>query len=60
MKWQSNRLKKVKYLRIGPVDSRSMGLIVLSACLVLCVCACVRVDVYVHEREREIVIGEGA
>lgn len=37
MKWQSNRVKKVKYLKIGPVDLRSMGLIVLCACLV-CVC----------------------
>lgn len=44
MKWQSNRVKKVKYLKIGPVDSRSMGLIVLCACLEcegVCVCVCV-------------------
>ena len=27
----SNRVKKVKYLRIGPVDLGSMGLIVLRA-----------------------------
>lgn len=27
MKWESNRVKKAKYLKIGPVDLRSMGLI---------------------------------
>ena len=31
MKWQSNSVKKVKYLKMGPVDLRSMGLIVLRA-----------------------------
>lgn len=27
MKWESNRVKKAKYLKIGPVDLTSMGLI---------------------------------
>lgn len=27
MKWESNRVKKAKYLKIGPVDLRSIGLI---------------------------------
>lgn len=44
MKWQSNRIKKVKYLKTLPVDSRSMGLIVkvcvLCACVLACVCVC--------------------
>jgi len=37
MKWQSDGVKKVKYLKIGPVESRSMGLIVLCVCVCVCV-----------------------